>query len=88
VGVAPDAIGWWVVQIFYHVNFNKFIQLLLEWGKCNYCHTPNTLRATPATTGDQREQHNQQIALEARNMNRKSAKQILNSQRERWIHQD
>jgi hypothetical protein len=55
-GVAPDVIGWRVVQIFHHVKFEGFLSLLLECGESNTRHTPITPRATPTYAGSRIEQ--------------------------------
>jgi hypothetical protein len=39
-----------------HVNTGKFLQLPLEWKKCDTSHIRSTPRDTPATTGNETEQ--------------------------------
>jgi hypothetical protein len=55
-GVALEGIGWWVVQLFYYVNFGKYLLLPLGHRKCDTGCTPITPRATPAITGSHREE--------------------------------
>jgi hypothetical protein len=46
-------IEWQLVQLFYHVNADRFLLLLpLECSECNTICAPITTRATPASTGN------------------------------------
>jgi hypothetical protein len=54
-GVAPDVIGWRVVQIF-QIKFEGFLCFLLECGESNTRRTPITPRASPTDAGNRIEQ--------------------------------
>ncbi len=51
-GVDLDAIVRRVVQSFHHANTGGFLLSPLESRKCNISYLPNTLRTSPATTGN------------------------------------
>jgi hypothetical protein len=55
-GIALDITGWWVVLLFHHIKFGGFLYLPLECRESDTSHTPITPRASPATTGNQKEQ--------------------------------
>jgi hypothetical protein len=79
---ALDVIGWWVVQLCYHVSSGEFLLLLLECGKCTTGHYPITPRAFPATTGYWKEQQIQPIENKECEWGRK---QVLIDQRAKWL---
>jgi hypothetical protein len=57
---ALNVTGWWLEQLFYHVNISGFLLQLLERGKWDSCY-PFTPGSSPANDGKWEEQHNQPL---------------------------
>jgi hypothetical protein len=56
-GVALDVQGRWLLELFHHTNIGRFLLRPLDRGQRDTSRLPITPGASPAPTGNQREQH-------------------------------